>query len=338
MKKQMFLFGILATMLCASSLIVGCNRQKADDKGTPPKVSNTAQKDEPKPRILETVDVTPAKAITPADRTKISEIGLKLLGHVSKAKEDIQAKKVDDAKKELTQAGTLLAILKEVLPTVKVVDHIWDTKTKLSYLDTKEIPQDLVTVSASIDQLYDVLPEGKAKEHAKKAKEALTKEKEKGAAKAKEELELVEEALNFREVDLSVSYTFRLVKAAQADLEKGKTKEASDALTSVADGVMVFDTAVIDEPVEIAVRDIWLAKQDYAGKDHKAAKTRLEKAKTALEKVVHSTDKALQESAKNLLSKIAAVDWAIVDRTEAALETLWQDARKLVEHPKNQKK
>ena len=185
-------------------------------------------------------------------------------------------------------------------------------------------------LSASIDQIYDVLPEGKAKEHAKKAKDILAKDKQKGAAKAKETLDLVEEAIAFREVDLSVSYTSRLVKVAQADLDKGKTKEASDALTSVADGVLVFDTAVID-PVDVAVRRIWLATQEYAGKDHKAAKTRLEKAKMALEEVVQRSDKAVQERAKNLIAKIEAIDVNAVDKAGAALESLWQDARKLVE-------
>ena len=82
----------------------------------------------------------------------------------------------------------------------------------------------------------------------------------KGAPKAKEELEAVEEALDFREVDLSVSYTGRLVKVAQADLDKGKTKEAGDALQAVADGLVFFDTTLID-PVDLAVRSIWMAKQ-----------------------------------------------------------------------------
>ena len=68
-------------------------------------------------------------------------------------------------------------------------------------------------MTASLDQLYDVLPEGKAKGHAKQAKEALTKEKEKGM-QAKEALEAVEESLRFREVDLSVSHVSRRVTLA----------------------------------------------------------------------------------------------------------------------------
>jgi hypothetical protein len=318
----MFNVSFVALMLGASSFVVGCSGQKKEAKA--------GQLDESKPRVLETVDLTPGKALSPQDQAKISGIAGKILGHVSKAKEDIEAKKLDAAKKELTKAGELLAILKELLPTTKVIDHIWDTKTGLMYLNTTEVQQDLVTLSTSIDQLYDVLPEGKAKEHAKKAKETLAKDKQKGAPKAKEELDLVEDAIDFREVDLSVSYTSRLVKVAQADLDKGKTKEASDALNSVADGVLVFDTAVID-PVDVAVQRIWLATQDYAGKDHKAAKSRLEKAKMALEEVVQRSDKTVQESAKKLISKIEAIDVNAVDKAGAGLESLWQDARKLVE-------
>ena len=97
-------------------------------------------------------------------------------------------------------------------------------------------------------------------------------------------MEAVEEALDFREVDISVSYTGRLVKAAQGDLEKGKTKEAGDALQAVTDGLVFFDASMID-PMDLAVRRIWMAKQSYAGKDNKTAKTRLGMAKTALEEL-----------------------------------------------------
>ena len=220
--------------------------------------------------------MTPGKAISPEDRAKVSSIGLKILGHVSKAQQDIQAKNVDGAKKELTQATTLLAILKKVLPTINVIDHIWVTKTNLDYVNTTEVQQDLIAIETSIDQLYAVLPAGKAKEHAKLAKDVLKKEKQKGASKAKEELEAVEEALDFSEVDMSVSYTGRLVKVAQGDLDKGKTKEAGDALQAVADGLVFFDTTLID-PVDLAVRSIWMAKQDYAGKDYKTAKIQIGK-------------------------------------------------------------
>jgi hypothetical protein len=101
----------------------------------------------------------------------------------------------------------------------------------------------------------------------------------------------------------------------------------------VADGVVVFETAIID-PMDVAVRRIWLAKQDYAGKDHKAAKTRLEKAKTSLEEAAQRGDKEMKEGAKKLISRIEAIDvMKAVNNTETALESLWQDARKLVERP-----
>jgi putative membrane protein len=270
------------------------------------------------------VDLAPGKSISPEDRAKVSSIGLKVLAHVSEAQKDIQAKNVDAAKKELAQAVTLVKLLKDVLPTVKVIDHIWVTKTNLSYLNTTEVQQDLVSIVASIDQLYVVLPVGKAKEHAKRAKDILTKEKQKGASKAKEELEAAEEALDFNEVDLSVSYTSRLVKVAQSDLEKGKTKEANAALNSVADGLLFFDTTVIN-PAEMAARNVWIAGQDFAAKDDKAAKTRLKMAKTALQDVAKSSDKTLHERAVALITKMDAVN------TGADLDAAWPETRKLVE-------
>ena len=158
--------------------------------------------------------MTAGKSITPQDRAKVSSVAMKALGHISKAQQDIEAKNVDGAKKEAAQAESLIAILKEILPSVKIIDHIQIAKTNLAYSETTEVPQDLVTVTASVNQLYDLLPEGKAKEHAKQAKEALTKEKEKGAAKAKESLEAVEDSLDFSEVDLSVSHPWNPITSS----------------------------------------------------------------------------------------------------------------------------
>lgn len=90
---------------------------------------------------------------------------------------------------------------------------------------------------------------------------------------------------------------------------------------------MFFDTIAIDS-VGVAVRRIWMATQDYAGKDYKADKTRLAKAKTALQDVAQSDYKTLQEGAKSLMSKIDAIDVTKAgDKIGAALEALWQDAK-----------
>jgi putative membrane protein len=336
--------------------LVGCHTNKATDKEAEPANPYVGQTNESQPRVLETIDWALGKEISTENRARVSSIGLKVLGHVSKAQQDIQAKNVDAAKTEVTQAVKLLDILKKVLPTVKVIDHIWVTKTNLSYINTTEVQQDLVPIIASIDQLYDVLPEGKAKEHAKQAKAILTKEKTKGAPKAKEELEAVEEILDFSEVDLSVSYTSRLVNVAQEDLEKGKTKEANDALKAVSGGVVFFDETVI-APVNVALRGLWMATQDYTcsqvyfqvafhlrglwmatqdytGKDYKAAKTKMGMAKKTLQNIAESSDKTLQEDIKTLIRKIDAIDVTKAgEKTEAALEALWQDARKLFEQP-----
>jgi putative membrane protein len=124
-----------------------------------------------------------------------------------------------------------------------------------------------------------------------------------------------------------------LVNVAQEDLDKGKTKEANDALKAVVDGVVFFDATVID-PVNMALRGIWMARQDYNGKDYKAAKTKMGMAKKTLQSIAESGDKTLQEDIKHLISKIDAIDVTKAEeKTDAALESLWQDARKLFVQP-----
>ena len=325
MKKQMVIVGTVLALAGTLGLVVGCNHETAKAK----EAAEAAQKERLSPRIVENVDVTAGKSITQQDRAKVSSIAMKALGHISKAQQDIEAKNVDGAKKNVSQAESLIAILKEILPSVKIIDRITVAKTNVSYTDTTEVPQDWVTIMASLDQLYDVLPEGKAKEHAKQAKEAVTKDKAKGAAKAKESLEAVEESLDFSEVDLSVSHVSRWIDLAQENLNKGETKQAGEALTTAVDGVMFIDFDLID-PVSLAAREIWLATQDWAAKSPKGTKTRLEKAKTALQEVVGSGKASQQDQAKHLIGMIDAIDIAKGgDQTGKALQELRQAAKNL---------
>ena len=325
MIKQMCIVGMVLAMAGTLGLVIGCNHDNAKAK----EAKDSAQKEQSKPRIVENVDLAPGKSITPQDQAKVSSIAMKALVHISKAKQEVAAKNVDAAKQDVAQAESLIAILKEILPSVKIIDHIQVAMANLSYVNTAEVPQDLVTITASIDQLYDVLPEGKAKEHAKQAKEALTKEKEKGAAKAKESLEAVEESLDFSEVDLSVSHVSRWIKLAQEYLDKGDAKKAAEALAATMDGVMFVDFDIVD-PASVAAREIWLATQDWAAKSPKATKTRIEKAKAALQEVVSSGSVGQQDQAKHLIGMIDAIDIAKSgDQTGKALQELWQAAKNL---------
>ena len=325
MRKQICIVGMFLALAGALGLVIGCNHDNAKVK----EARDSAQKEQSNPRIVENVDLAPGKSITPQDQAKVSSIAMKALVHISKAQQEVAAKNVDGAKKDVAQAESLIAILKEILPSVKIVDHIQIAKTNLAYIETTEVPQDLVTIMASVNQLYDVLPEGKAKEHAKQAKETLAKEKEKGAAKAKQSLEAVEESLDFSEVDLSVSHVSRWIHSAQEYLDKGDAKEAGEALTAAMDGVMFVNFDIVD-PASVAAREIWLATQDWAAKSPKATKTRLEKAKTALQEVVAGGDKGQQDQAKHLIGMINAINVEKAgNETGKALQDLWRDAKKL---------
>ena len=325
MRKQMCIVAIVLATTGTLCLVSGCNQETAKAK----EAAELAKKENSQPQIVENVEVTAGKSITPQDQAKVSSIAIKVLGHISKAQQEIEAKNADGAKKDVAQAATLMAMLKEILPSAKVIDSIRVAKTNLSYIDTAEVPQDWVTVEASLDQLDDMLPEGKAKEHAKQAKEAVTKDKAKGAAKAKESLEAVEESLDFSEVDLSVSHVSRWIDSAQVDLNKGEAKEANDALTAAMDGVGFVDFDIV-EPVNLAAREIWLATQDWAAKNPTATKNRLEKAKASLQEVAKSGSKSQQDQVQQLLTEIDAIDIAKGgEQTGKALQKLWQAARNM---------
>jgi len=100
-------------------------------------------------------------------------------------------------------------------------------------------------------------------------------------------------------------------------------------LAVAVDGVMFIDFDVVD-PASVAAREIWLATQDWAAKNPKAAKARIEKAKAALREVVSSGSMSQQDQAKHLIGMIDAIDFVKeADQTGKALQELWQGAKKL---------
>ena len=92
---------------------------------------------------------------------------------------------------------------------------------------------------------------------------------------------------------------------------------------------MFVDFDVVD-PASVAAREIWLATQDWAAKNPKATKTRMEKAKAALQEVVNSGNMSQQDQAKHLIGMIDAIDVVKEgEQTGKALQELWQGAKTL---------
>jgi hypothetical protein len=330
MRDRTHLAGLLAVLVGTLSLVVGCSQPQAAASTKP---AANAPNQPLTPKIVEHVDVTPGRAIAPQDQAKVASIAMRTLGHIIRAQQELDAKNVDLAKKDVAQAGALLGILKGVLPSVILIESIQVAKTNLAYLNAAEVQQDLVPIQASLDRVYDVLPGGQAKGFAQQAKAALTTEKANGVVKAKAALESVEESMEFSDVDLSVSHVARWVTLAQHSLDQGKTKEAGDALAVAVDGVMFVDFDIVD-PTTVAAREIWFATQDWAAKDPKATKTRLDKAKAALQEVVKLGVKSQQDQAQRLIAMIDALDLTKAgEPTGKALQDLWQAIRQLETAP-----
>lgn len=92
MKNRKFILSVLAGSLTIPTFILGCDTQKETVNQT--KESKDDQKEGGISRILESVDFAPGKTLSPQDQAKVSSLGLKILGHVAKAQEDIEGKKI----------------------------------------------------------------------------------------------------------------------------------------------------------------------------------------------------------------------------------------------------
>ena len=311
--KLKFTLKPLAIALLASSMI------------SLPVLANTTN------NINEAVTIAPGKQITPRDEAVISSAASKVLRHIAKARGQLQGDTPDtqQAKAELEQSEKLLDIIKSSLPTTQVKDRIWTTKKQLEYENSREVSPDLIPIYASLDELVDYTPTNQANAHPDQSKQT----REQGQKSAGDErVQALDDALLYMEADLPLSATRHLVSQARADLDKGDSKSADQALMAAENNV-VFVSVSIESPITHAKAALYRAREDYAQGEKTFAQADLEKAVSYLERAAKSDDPIARQAAEELVSQVRDIhQMAMSDQDIGArLDNSWQRVKALSE-------
>jgi NADH dehydrogenase/NADH:ubiquinone oxidoreductase subunit G len=146
---------------------------------------------------------------------------------IEAAQSSINNNQLPEAKRQLTEAQTLLDQIQQSEPTGKAINRVETTRKQLE-AGQINTDQDLAPLEQEIVEFETVAPVPKAKQHLKMAKQSL---QEKNKANAHVHLADVESQLIYAEANLPVSRTKQEVLGAQTLLEQGKAKEAHKLLT-----------------------------------------------------------------------------------------------------------
>lgn len=288
----------------------------------------------PPARIIENQQVTPLRAISPADEAALSRAALKTLHHIGEARAALARKNGKVARAELRQAESLLDIIQAGLPTAQVRDQIRVAQSKLQYNSTTVIEPDLVPIYASLDAIEDFAAVPQARAHLDQARAKLKTGDKSGATR---ELDAVDAALLYQEADLPLAATRGFVRAAESELARGNLNLADAHLKAAEDNVVTY-TAFVDEPIVAARANLARAQRNYVAGRLDAARADLARATTQLDHAVARADASVKQDAVDLARDARALGSTLdthaktdMHGTGRDLSLLWHRTRALAD-------
>ena len=199
----------------------------------------------PTDKVTEKTTVQLTHEPTPSDTRTMQAAGWRAMRHIANAREALKEGKLDQAKENLAQAGTLLDIIKIIRPKAVIKDRISVASRHLTYKDKEKVAQELIPITSQVDLLEDFTGKPAVKGHLEQAKTQIKNGDTKGAA---EHLDAADVGLVLGEVDLPFTATARHVKAAQGALAKKDTAKALKELDAASDGLEI-QVLAMDVPV-----------------------------------------------------------------------------------------
>ena len=218
----------LAVLALGFTTLGACHRASNDETQRQPLVSPSA--------IAESIEVVAEPGLTKAERAVVQDATRKVLVHVSRAREALDANQTAAATENLQQALRLVRIVKGTLPVTEIRQRISSARARLSYEDTEVLTQDLVPILSELDVLERLVPTKAGRRHVQRAREQLRRRHRKAA---EQELKAIDEGEQLAEIDLDLAGSERRLQAALEALKRGDPKKArqlmrpSELLTSL---------------------------------------------------------------------------------------------------------
>jgi hypothetical protein len=267
----------------------------------------------------------PDKAASQREDEAISSDSAKVLRRIARARDYIDRGQGRAATGQLQEATVLLASINRALPTSVIKGQAAAGKRQIQ----QEGTTDLVPIATSLDELGHSLPVAEAKEHLDRAGQDLEQGDAEGAIA---ELEAMDAALVYTEVELPLGATAHLIALARATLAEGDLHAADQALKAAEDEV-VFLSLAVDEPLVSARSSLWRAAQHQAGGTIAALRGNLDRAIHDLELAAQGAEQKTRKAIESLRQQVITVRNSLGTGTDLSsrLDEFWRRADALAQ-------
>ena len=240
---------VSAAAICATTLAFGINAQAGEHHA-----------------ITSSTTVTPVNTLTNQENQSLSLAASRVLYHAETAQLALADKKKDEALTQIDQGLKLIKIIKASVPKYKITTSI--KAPGESYKSSEQVPQRYVTVLSDAyleDIIAPVLQSRKSKGGHHKA-----------TSNPEEDFSMQGRVI----ISLDTILAEHMLNQAKSDLKANKLSDADNALTTIKNEGVVFESVSVPQPLAEAADNLYLAKTEmFNGRYHNAYVTLKEASK-----------------------------------------------------------
>jgi len=223
-----------------------------------------------KTRITSTIDAQPTAKLTEEESKAVSVAAGRILKHVNDARVALEEKKTKAALEHIEKGLTLVRIIEQAVPPVKVKADI--QAGDISYHHEEEEQQGIIPIYEELDQVEVVGPATRAKQ-----------EKSQTSGEKHSQPSVVSYAgIEFTSLDLDLPLAKRNLGRAKKALEDKKPDDAAMALLDVQTRGVLFSLVEEHLPLREAADNLKLAEYEFKYGQATEAKASLKVASDAL--------------------------------------------------------
>ncbi len=223
-----------------------------------------------KSRITSTIDAQPTTKLTPEESQAVSMAAGRILKHVNDARVAIEEEKKKAALENVEKGLTLVQIIEQAVPPVKVKADIQAGNIK--YHHEEEERQAIIPIFEELDQVELIGPATEAK-----------REKSAGSGEKRPKPSAITYAgIEFTSLDLDLPLAKRNLGYAKKALNDDKLDDADSALLEIQTRGVLFDLVEDHLPLREAADNLKLAEYEFNNGQAREAETALKMASDAL--------------------------------------------------------
>ena len=245
-----------------------------------------------KSRITSTIDAQPTFKLTVEESQAVSVAAGRILKHVNDARVAIEEEKKKAALENVEKGLTLVQIIEQAVPRVKVKAEIQAGDIK--YQHEEEEKQALIPIFEELDQVDVMGPTAGVK----KEKSAGSGEKRTGP------FAITYAGIEFTSLELDLPFAKRNLGYAKKALKDNKLEDADSALQAIQSRGVLFELVEDHLPLREAADNLKLAEYEFKNGQAKDAETALKVASDALKDYEKTAGENRAEDVKKLHQEI----------------------------------